>query len=521
MTKETKISRFDGGISDSPRQPVVNMGVMVKHFDCFSDPNKLTPYRSTEADTTADSSATGAKTYDIRNFQLGSNGKLYGLGKNSSGYPKILRKEDPTTGAWLASDGSAAATAIGEGSVARIPGCFIEWGTAPAFWFFQGTDVLKCLLSNGVVSDPSVNIGATPTTVAQGVVGSDNNLYMFYNNKVVRVSPAGVVTDDVFALPSDMRITSATRSGTYIAIGLAYGTSATATPAGRSIVVLWDMASTTTPSDVIDWGEGTLMALGNVEGRIVGVTDKYITSALGLTRGSMIVKMWAGGIPQVIKEIVVNQTVSTTTQARILNEVVIKGNKMYWVASIPFNQSTSTQSTHHLGIWVFGRKNVNSNFTIALDYIEEGLDTSNFFIRSFGAAGDFWFINHSADGSISKTDDAANYTFTSIYESQIFNGGDIASWKSLVESTVGTAPLPAAGQIVLKYRIDNETSYTTIFTNTTDNSISHSANNIESTGGALPKHYKEIQFRVESKGGAEPVEFSFVQELLGRTHKAE
>src|SRR3990167_8048154 len=506
------INRFDGGISDDPRQPIANMGAMVKHFNIFDNPFKLTPYRSTEADTATNVSSTDAKTYDIRNFQLGSNGQLYGLGKNANGYPKVLKKTDPTTGNWLSSNGGNAATAEGEGTAARIVGCFIEWQSA--FWFFQGTDVFKVLISNGVSSDQG-NIGATPTTVAQGIVGADNNLYLPYNNKLVRVNSSGTVTDDVSpAIPSDMRITSVTRyTGGYLAIGCAYGTSATATPAGRSQVFIWDMVSTTF-SDVVDWGEGALMCLGNVEGRVVGITDKYITSALGLTRGSMVVRMWAGGIPQVVKEIVTNQTVSTTTQARILNEVVIKNNKMYWVASVPFNQSTTTQSTHHLGIWVFGRKNNNSNFTISLDYIEEGIDTSNFFIRSFGAAGDYWFINHSADGSITKTDDTANYTFTSIYESQIFNLGDNSILKKIIGITVNTAPMPTAGQVVLKYRKDEETSYTTIFTHTTDNSLTHSAVNIESSGATLPT-FRELQLRIESVGGAEIVAYSFKCEEVG------
>ena len=188
---------------------------------------------------------------------------------------------------------------------------------------------------------------------------------------------------------------------------------------------------------------------------------------------------------------------------------------MYWVASVPFALSTSTESTYHLGIWVFGRKNINSNFTLSLDYIEEGVDTANFYINSFGAAGDYWFINHSADGSITKTDDAGNYTFTSLYESQTFNGGDSSETKKLIGVTVFTAPMPAAGQIVLKYRKDEDTSFTTIFTHTTDNSISHSAINIESSGATLPE-YKEIIFRIESVGGAEITGLKFKSEIIDK-----
>jgi hypothetical protein len=309
-----------------------------------------------------------------------------------------------------------------------------------------------------------------------------------------------------------------------MAIGCAYGTSNINITAGRSVVYLWDMSSTTTPSDVIDWGEGTLRTLANVEGRLVGVSDKYLTSTLGLTRGSMVVRAWAGGIAQVMKEVVANQTVTADATAfpntitRFPNKAVVKGNKMYWVASVPFDLSTSTESTYHLGIWVFGRKNIDSNFALAVDFVEEAVASGNFFINSFGVAGDYWFINHSTGGKVTSTDNSANYTYTSIWESQIFNGGDIASYKDLVDVTVGTVPLPTAGQVVLKYRTDSQTSYTTIFTNTTDNSISHTANNIESSGAALPKDFKEIQFRIESTGNAEITELSFRLELKGRRY---
>ena len=496
-----KINRFDEGISDDPREPISerNSASLIKHFDVWSNPYKLTPYRSTEADHATNVSATDAKQYDIRDFQLGLDGALYGLGKNGSGYPKLLKKTDPTTGNWLSSNGGNASTVEGEGNGARISGCFIEW--QGAWWFFQGTNqIAKVTISTGAITNSVATVGSTITTVAQGVVGADNNLYLFYNNKIVRISPAGAVSDDVLtAIPSDMRVTSATRWGNYIMAGLAYGTSATAIPMGRSLAIQWDMVTTTTVNDVIDWGEGALMILGNVEGYIVGVSDKYLSSALGLARGSMVIRMWNGGQASVVKEIIANQTV---TLGRFIRDKVEKNNKLYWVASVPFGASTSTESTFHLGIWAFGRKNINGNFTLSLDFLEEGIDTSNFKINSFGAAGNYWFINHSADGSINKTDDTANYTFTSIYETQIWNPAGSRIKKQLKGVTVDMVSLPTAGQVVLKYKIDNETSFTTIFTDTTDSDISHSAINIESSGANFPE-FREIILRVESTGGAE------------------
>ena len=50
---------------------------------------------------------------------------------------------------------------------------------------------------------------------------------------------------------------------------------------------------------------------------------------------------------------------------------------------------------------------------------------------------------------------------------------------------------------MVKYKKDEETSFTTILTNTTANSLRKTAINIESSGVVLPT-YKEIIFRVES-----------------------
>jgi len=65
-----------------------------------------------------------------------------------------------------------------------------------------------------------------------------------------------------------------------------------------------------------------------------------------------------------------------------------------------------------------------------------------------------------------------------------------------------TEALPTNGQIVLKYRKDKDLvdgAWTTIFTEATDDSIEFDAINI--SGATLPE-YKEIQFRIESTGGA-------------------
>ena len=112
---------------------------------------------------------------------------------------------------------------------------------------------------------------------------------------------------------------------------------------------------------------------------------------------------------------------------------------------------------------------------------------------------------------MNKTDDAANYTFTSIYETELF--GDGKQTYKLLSATVMTDFLPTAGQVVLKYKKDEETSFTTIFTNTTDNSQRRTAINIESSGATLPT-YRRLRLRVESTGNAVITGIRLVSEAI-------
>ena len=75
---ETKIDRFDGGITNDPRNPAGNVARVVSNFDVITSPKKMTPYRSSE-------SGDSAPTTSIkRNFcvalRTGTTYSLYALG---------------------------------------------------------------------------------------------------------------------------------------------------------------------------------------------------------------------------------------------------------------------------------------------------------------------------------------------------------------------------------------------------------------------------------------------------------
>lgn len=491
---EIKINNFSGGVSDDPREENATKFQISKHFDIFSQPNRLTPYRSLESDSNDGSTADGMKQYVVKDFLYASaSAKLYGLGKVvASGVTKIFYKSDATTGNW-----TLPASSEGDGAVQN--GCLVEY--KDYLWGFQGTtQVWKWgVLSGSPSITNSAGTVATITSVAQGVIAKDDNLYLPYNNKLVRVIANGTVSDAVLTLPTNFKITSICNYGNYLAIGCA----PISTYNGVSKVFLWNLTSSDV-QEVIDWGEGELRILENIEGMLIGVTDRYLNNATGAGKGSMIIQSYSGGSPQVEKE-VFTQALSGKT---IPLSKATRNNRLFWAAKIMTN---SAGTEYNEGLWSFGRKNALYPFALSLDIIDENIDTDG--IQGFGTAANYFFITHSNDGTIDKTNDASTYAFTSEYTSQIINFGDAGVEKQLLGISITTAPLPASSTVTVSYRIDDDTSYTTIGTMTTQGEVSRDIVNVESTGADFAA-FKEIQFKIQSTGGAEITGFKIKAQYL-------
>ena len=490
--EKINITRFDGGVSNDIRDETSNGFQLTRHFDIFTSPKKLSPYRSTEADTNDGSSATGMEQYEIKNFVYGSDLRLYGLGRQTSfSRPKIFYKGLVDSGNWTL-------PVTAQGSSGVVYGSFIEWGTTKALWMFSGATNVSKWTIDSTFTDTVATVG-TITTVAQSVKAADDNMYMFYNNKVVRVTPGGTVTDAVLTLPASGRITSACNYGSYMAIAWVDGVLAGSV--GRSYLYIWDLVSSDV-SERVDWGDGvSSLVVGNLNGTIIGISDNWASNSLAFSGGRIYVKAYSGGNPQIIKEI---KNISSVITGSLITIPIIKDNRMYWAMNVQLQGMTSVLS----GIWAVG-KNSAGNYVVTLDTIEEAM--SNSFFTGFIMIADYTIMAYGGSGKITKTDDVANFSFTSIYDSQIFSTSKDTKWLREVWCTF--EKLPSAGQVVMKYKKDEETSFTTLFTESTDNAVKHECVNIESTGAQLPQ-FREIQFRIESTGGAVITGFGFNQEKL-------
>ena len=494
---EIKVNQFFGGISDDIRKSTDKEFSISKHFDIFSNPQRLTPYRSLEADTETSVNATDLKQYLVRDFIYPSaSGKLYGLGQTGTGLTKILQKAVAESGLWTKPSSS-------DGNGAVKNGCFFEYKDYA--WGFQGTNqVFKWGLLSGSpsITNSVTTVASTITSVANGVIAADGNAYMAYNNIIVRIATdASTVTDSAKTVPTNFKITSLANYGSYLAIGCSPKDSFN----GQSKVFLWNLSSDLF-AETIDWGEGDLRVLEPIEGLLVGITDRYLNNAVGAGRGSMIIQGYSGGSAQVLKEVFTQALVGKTMPI----SKVVKNNRLFFAAKIMTN---SAGTEYHEGIWSFGRKNINYPYSLTLDLIDENINTSG--IQGFGSAANYFFIAHSNDGSVDKTNDASTFAFTSIYESQIYSFEDPTISKKLEQFTVYTAPLPASASVTVKYRVDSATSWTTIGSLSTTGALARNFINIESTGANFAT-FKEVQFRIESVTGAEITGFKIsASPLLG------
>ena len=483
-TVSIQFKNFSGGISDSPRVESASQFQIAKHFDCFTDPARLIPYRSLEADTSTSVSATDLKQYFVRDFKYASaSDKLYGLGQTGAGLTKIVYKAVSISGDW-----TVPASSEGNGAVKN--GCFVEF--KDYMWGFQGTNqIFKWGLLSGTpaITNSVATVATTITSVADGVIAADANLYLAYNNAVVRVAPdTTTITDVAKTVPSNYKITSLANYGNYLAIGC----SPVANYNGQSKVFLWNLSSDLF-AETIDWGEGELRVLEFVEGYLVGITDRYLNNAVGAGKGSMIVQIYAGGVAQVVKEIF---TKKLTGKSIPLSKAV-RNNRLFWSAKIMTNDA----GTEYVeGLWSFGRKNNQYPWALSLDIVDENINTNG--IDAFGIAGNYFFIAHSNDGSVDKTNDATTYAFTSSLETQILNFGDADTNKVLKSLKVSFAPIVSGQALTAKMKKDSDSAWTTIGTYNIVGETSRTFLNIESTGLAFSSG-KEIRFLIESTGGLE------------------
>lgn len=486
-SKEQYIRDFSLGISTDPRSPDLRYSQLTQNFDALTYPHKLVPFRDSES---GDSSASTSQKVNF----LYANSRLYGLGVvNGTAKAEINYKTDFTNALWTGPSGNASSAG------SKSDGLFVHYknyiyGARAGTSFWRHGDI------TGTPSWSDSWQSVSYTNIAQGLVHSkDDILYIPYDNKIASWDNS-TFTSAALTLPSDKIITSICEYGNYLAIGCRPSTGQ-----GKSVVYLWDRdSSLTTISESIDFGEGNLQILEEIEGYLIGISYSSTNSFVA----RITFRAWNGGQEAAVFKRLVSEAQYVAGDLPIAKQKI--GSALYFLLTITLN------GTKLQGLWKIARVSQTLPFSVVMDRTPNN-DTAltSGSLNGFFILGDYVFISYisSSTYALSKTNDQASYAVTAVHETVIINDGDPSLTKKLLGVSVTHEALPSGGQIVLKYKKDEETSFTTILTSSTANALSKSSTVIESSNATLPE-YKEITLRTESYGGAVLTGISYLPELV-------
>jgi len=466
-----------GGMTSNKRLPDLRYAALVKGFDIYSKPYQAIPHR-------AKGSGNSIDIRQIVKFCYASS-TLFGLGIGSSGsgtFATFWYKTALTDDLWtnIGSDATNDPTATT---------LFVEYKDY-LYGAANGTRIWKVgpVTTPGATSFTTTERALTYTSITQGVVHpKDDRLYVGYttsSGSFIAMNHAGSWTNIALTLPTNLIPTSVCAYGNFLSIACRPKYSG-----GKSRVFLWDRdSSLTTLTETIEWGEGDLILIEEVDGYLIGISKSNTNSFFA----KLTFRSYISNAPQIFRELI-----SSTSTAPELLDIQKAENKLYFMASITLD------GTLYQGVWALTRN--GNGFVLAFDHPPQTSALNSGVLKGFILIGDYCFEAFVSGGSykVTKTDNTATYS-TSTIETLVQGGHpfpDPSHTKKLLGVTLYFEPLPSGASVVLSYKKDEDTSWTQIFSHSTLNSLSHSAVNIESTGVTLPE-YREIQFQIQSVGGA-------------------
>src|SRR3990167_8883788 len=494
---EKLITRFDAGMTNVIRSDNTRYARKIAHFDILSDPSRLQPYRDFEAESF--DAGLSAATIKLCKFLAARTSdslatQLYALGENiaAADAPRIYQKST-IGGSWVVSSAQSGTAVKNERVFVEYKGALYGWRSDAAgsvSGTLDGTTatIWRHVISTGVFTSSHQAINAA-IYVAQGLVHSkDDILYMPYDNIIAKLNNT-TWTTAALTLPDNLIITSIAEWGNYLAIACRSKFPYNA----NSVVYLWDRDATlTTLSEKIDFGPENLELIEEIDGVMVGVMTHRNTFSEVLTIIPKVVfKYWSGG--STAKQFLELPLTSNTIQIDSVRQKI--NNRVLFFMGAQMNDVQID------AIWGIGRT-ADGAFSVYVDrLINNDTAITSMIPKGFFKFGDFVHVGFTDGGTykVNVTDNAATFTTDCDYESVIL--GESYKKFKLVGVGVMTEPLPAAGSVTVGYKIDAETSFTTILTHSTDDSLYKEATNIESSGVNLPQ-FQEIQFQIISIGNA-------------------
>jgi len=486
------INNFSGGIVNDPRNPRNGIARVITYFDIYTNPKRMTPYRRS---VDGDSSSTDNQ---IQNFEIavrtGTTNSLFGLGTQTASTTRAeifyknlgvgIDANDLDDAVWTETGNNTA----GQNTTAFS--LFVHYArTALIYGAQTGSHIWTYDPTGGGFTD--THRALVYTSIGQGLVFSNDILYIPYRDSAGPTSAIasnnnGTWNNTALTLPRAFTPGALVEFNNYLAIACA-----SISTHGGSRVFLWDTSSDSW-NEQIDWGEGALNVLGEVDGVLIGIS--IVTDTIASVQTPKIVfRALVGG-----KAVKFLELISLTSGTNALSFGRKKNNRLHFQMQVVLN------GLQKEGIWSIGRASPTSPFTLVHERTPNNTTAlSSGSLSGFIYVQDFLFQSYitSAARAMSKTDDQETYTDNnSIWESQMnlgMNEADKLKRKQIRAVSVHYDPLPDDGQVILQLKVDGG-SNTTIFTETTNNALV--TENVDKT--LLGTEGREFEFRIQSSGGA-------------------
>ena len=509
-----KINKFSGGLAEDVREKRTDTFAIAKNFNTF-DNDYLKPYRNTESESLSIGTINGYKITDaVVNTSSNSTSQknIFFLGRASTvSYVAKLFEKSTLLGAL--DDASSITSNIGLATNGDDSGNNVVPNTLVSYnkkLFFLATDSSSntylrsydrntaTLTNIGTISDYPLNVSGT-VIPRPFIHPKSGKMYIAVGGKLYSYDPTGGLIADPIVIPNSTEVvcTSMCDYGGYLAVA-----TAPKNQGNPSKVILWDMTSSLI-TEIVDFGEGALMVIENVDGAIIGLSaDSTGGSSPFSISPRLVMRGYQAGTPSILKSI-------PTTTVQLKNFKQKQNNKLYFIGKV------TIQGVQAFQVFVCG-KNRSGNWFLNPDRLINN-DTAVDEILGFNLIGDYLWAGYrtSSVNYLVRTDDANTLTATSIYESLINHGmADEDRTKKKTLKAISIAKTSTTGQLVLKYRIDtqNSANWVTICTLTAGTKLNMKAVR-ESAGAPLGTGY-EFQFRVESTAGAEPTEIKYDYEVI-------
>lgn len=526
--KEIIINRFDAGITDEQRDATPPYFWYMENLTVGKD------FRSAKQVPNIE---TAINDKFIRSFIV-IGGTTWGLGANTGKTAVSLYSATPSAGGGIPFTLATNATSTGYDfpttSNTDMKPLFARYfdGTITILYYTTDTTIGR-YIADTEVNQP--NLATLP--VAGGMNGTadwQGKYYGWIANDIYSYDPTDYTTAPAskITISADQRIKQLVPYGNYLLIICAgdgnYNT--------ISKMYVWDGVTTTTFADIVNIGYGRVVGGDVLDGLV------YVVMGFPNNKG-FTVKEYAGNSFRTVKTYTGKRnTVINITRAFPCSLVKTYTGFLYFLARITKPGSAlNTSPYEEMVLFRYGRKNETKpnalsvyktlDMTPASSYDPSNDTNHDFAVSEYAytpanetalSVSDFVVASIVEASSTARIVTTASSSFNAVYSAQagvaetcIITGGDPTKDKELKVVSVQFAPLPSGGQIDLQYKKDEQTTWTTILTETTGSAIAHTAVNIESTGANLPQ-WKEIAFRVSALGGAEPTGIKIrYEELFG------